>query len=250
MDIDVPRHVAIAVAAFLGIAFCQAFNDVIDRDLDRLAGKTRPLAAGQLSLGTARWVSGLCAVGAVLVVSFDPVLSLAEAAVVGLGVLYSCRLRSTILVGNLLVAAVSTSAFLLPYLSVGEIGPPALAGWSFVGLYILGNEIFKTQVDRRGDREYGLRTVATAAPSAASSAALLIATCGMAGLATVLAARLRYGWRVAFICTVLLVLLLQLASLVRLLISTREWIGLDWEGAQTWWKIPWVPAGLLLLMVR
>lgn len=150
-----------AASSFFMIVFAQAFNDVCDRELDAVTKPERAIPSGRVSLTTALAVvvaSAVLAVGsAVLVGSATVLICIIDLL---LAAAYSTVLKSTVLVGNAIVALVSctTLAFAVPTMLSDEL----VTAMSLVFIYSLGNELFKTGLDMEGDRTLGIATLATA----------------------------------------------------------------------------------------
>jgi len=136
-----------------------AFNDVMDIDIDRINRPLRPLPAGRLSPNAARLASMLLAlVGCALAFWLSLWHGLLALAVVALLALYSISLKDSLLWGNVLVAFVGAIAFTYGALAAGYIGRswiPAL----FAFLFHLGREIVKDIEDVAGDQLRGKRTL-------------------------------------------------------------------------------------------
>ena len=136
-----------------------AFNDLMDIDIDRINRPLRPLPAGRLSPSAARRQSLLLAVaGCALAFWLSPWHGLIALAVAVLLVLYSVSLKNSLLWGNILVAFVGAIAFPYGALAAGDIGRswiPAL----FAFLFHLGREIVKDIEDVAGDQIRGERTL-------------------------------------------------------------------------------------------
>ena len=136
-----------------------AFNDLMDIDIDRINRPLRPLPAGRLSPSAARRQSLLLALaGGALAFWLSPWHGLIALAVAVLLVFYSVSLKNSLLWGNVLVAFVGAIAFPYGALAAGDIGRswiPAL----FAFLFHLGREIVKDIEDVAGDQIRGERTL-------------------------------------------------------------------------------------------
>ena len=145
-------------AAFINGAG-NAFNDLLDIDIDRINRPLRPLPAGRLSPSAARMQSLLLALaGSALAFWLSPWHGLIALAVVVLLAFYSLSLKNSLLWGNVLVAFVGAIAFPYGALAAGDLGRswiPAL----FAFLFHLGREIVKDIEDVAGDQIRGERTV-------------------------------------------------------------------------------------------
>jgi geranylgeranylglycerol-phosphate geranylgeranyltransferase len=146
-----------ALATGLG----NAVNDCYDLEVDRLNKPRRPLPSGALSLRTAQWLYrlGLPLAG----IAAFPMLPTPERWLgwtwLVLVWLYAARLKRTLLVGNLLVAAVASSAFLMGSL-LADNPRGGLFPALFAALFVFGREALKGAEDLEGDRRFGVRTLA------------------------------------------------------------------------------------------
>ena len=136
-----------------------AFNDLMDIDIDRINRPLRPLPAGRLSPNAARRQSLLLALaGGALAFWLSPWHGLIALAVAALLAFYSLALKNSLLWGNVLVAFVGAIAFPYGALAAGGLGRswiPAL----FAFLFHLGREIVKDIEDVAGDQIRGERTL-------------------------------------------------------------------------------------------
>lgn len=160
------------------VALCTAagntINDWYDFDIDRYNKPARPLPSGAVSR------QGALALYIVLLVTFAALLAALPAPqAVWLIVwalllhLYSARLKRVYLAGNLLVAAVSASGFLLGARAGGAIAAGVVpSGFTFV--FVLGRELVKDCEDAPGDRLIGARTVPVVAGERAALGAAVV----------------------------------------------------------------------------
>ena len=207
------------LAAALITGAGNAFNDLRDLEIDRINRPRRPLPSGRLTprraalVAAASAAAGLgCAVGA------GPVPGLIAAGTLAGLWLYSARLKSTVLWGNLLVAFLAALAFPFGALAGGALGRSWIPA-GFALLFHLGREIVKDIEDLEGDRSGGVRTLALAvgAPKARWTAVFVYA---LLTAGTVLPGCLGlYGW--AYGAVVLPMDALLLVVLVRLVSGAR-----------------------------
>ncbi len=136
-----------------------AFNDLLDIDIDRINRPLRPLPSGRLNPRAARLASLLLALaGCALAFWLSPWHGAIALVVVALLAVYSIALKHSVLWGNVLVAFVGAMAFPYGALATGEIGRswvPAL----FAFFFHLGREIVKDIEDMIGDQIRGERTL-------------------------------------------------------------------------------------------
>lgn len=123
-DAGVAREIAAAISTAFVIAFAQVVNDIIDRDLDARDKPGRPLPSGQLSAATAGVVAGICAAAGVLFAFLArPVLVPFALVVLVLSWAYSQFWKSTVLIGNIVVAALASMTVTYGAISSGgELG--------------------------------------------------------------------------------------------------------------------------------
>jgi 4-hydroxybenzoate polyprenyltransferase len=141
-----------------------ALNEWADADLDRQAGRRRPIPLGLVSPGTALTVAVLCAVGAFLLstlANFGTVSLLLVGIGLACGWAYDLRLKRTPL--SFLPFAIAFP--LMPFWIGLLAGRPA----SSLGILFLGGSPLATAIhladaipDRDRDRAAGLRTLAVA----------------------------------------------------------------------------------------
>lgn len=97
-----------AVVTLLVTASSNAFNDYLDVEIDRINQPQRVLPSGQLTLRNALWFSIVTALLSIVVAAFINLPSFVIAILAnGLLYIYSWKLKSTVLVGNLIVAMMS-----------------------------------------------------------------------------------------------------------------------------------------------
>jgi geranylgeranylglycerol-phosphate geranylgeranyltransferase len=155
-----PRLLLAAAAGTLVAAAGNVINDYFDADIDRINKPRRPIPSGRLtrreSLRYYAALSGL----ALLVAAGSGVAALLATLVWTLCLYaYSAVLKTRLLLGNLMVAAVSSSGFALGAWLAGRPAAslvPAVLGF----LFIMGREIVKDVEDLPGDGACGARTLA------------------------------------------------------------------------------------------
>ncbi len=201
------------LAAALVTGAGNAFNDLRDLEIDRINRPRRPLPSGRLTPRRAALAAAAsAAAGLGFAVGAGPVPGLIAAGTLAGLWLYSARLKSTVLWGNLLVAFLAALAFPFGALAGGALGRSWVPA-GFALLFHLGREIVKDVEDLDGDRARGVRTLALAvgAPRARWAAAgvysLLIAGTVLPGYLGL------YGW--AYGAVVMLMDALLLIVMVR-----------------------------------
>ncbi|MER5469895.1 UbiA family prenyltransferase [Streptomyces sp. NPDC002935] len=160
----------VCMAGVMGVA--NAVNDIADLPADRIGKPWRPIASGRVGLRTA-WFVVLALAALTMTTAFvlGPMETLFAAALLFLAFAYSYRLKDTVLVGNLVVAAVSCGTLLFGAMVSSGMSPRSCVAAGTVLLFVVGYEIVKTLQDRDADGEAGLRTLATAFEPAVSVAA-------------------------------------------------------------------------------
>ena len=151
---------AAALSAALITGAGNAYNDVVDLEIDRINRPGRPLPSGRLQPRSARRLSAsLAVVGLALAWSLGTTTAaIAIAVVVGLAA-YSAALKARPAWGNLLVSALAAAAFPFGAATAGAWGRSWIPA-GFACLFHLGREIVKDVEDMTGDRAMGARTLA------------------------------------------------------------------------------------------
>jgi len=157
-----PTVLALAAVAAVGFGMAgNVLNDIWDRAADRVnrPGGERPLAAGQVSRGTA----DLCVAGGALVGLGAAALVNGTAVLVGLAafavlVLYSPVLKRRGLPGNVAVAVVAGLPLMYGAIAVGHAAA-GIVPWILAAWIHLVREIVKDIDDQPGDRTLGRRTL-------------------------------------------------------------------------------------------
>ena len=147
--------VTVLVAALVGGLVgggANAINDYFDVDIDRINKPDRPLAKGDLNRRTALYIWLGCTLGGISLNLFLNSASfwIAVSASAAL-FLYSAALKGTVLLGNLLVAAVTGLALIYGGVVAG-FPEQAYFPAFFAFLINFGREIVKDVEDREGDK--------------------------------------------------------------------------------------------------
>jgi len=150
---------ALVTAAVTGAG--NIVNDCYDLQIDKVNKPRRPLPSGRLTFGAAAWLYGVCTAVitagaffflpsnvALLVVSWQLALYV-----------YARWVKRMFVVGNLLVAAVTSSVFLAGALLTGNAAAAAVPV-SIAFVFVLSRELIKGAEDVEGDRVSGVSTVA------------------------------------------------------------------------------------------
>ena len=155
-------NVALAVlATILASSSANAWNDYLDIDIDRVNQPQRPLPSGQVTPRNVKIFSVVMAVLSVGIAALiNPPAMLIAAVSNAILYLYSWKLKSTVLIGNLTVAFISAMSPVFGGVAAGNAAPSLwLALIIFVA--ILGREVLKTLADYEGDWREGVKTIST-----------------------------------------------------------------------------------------
>lgn len=138
-----------------------AWNDVQDIEIDRVNQPQRPLPSGMVSPRAAIIFSLILSIIALLLALFiNPVAFWIAFGSILLLYVYSWKLKSTVLLGNVAVAIVSGLSAIFGGVAAGN-PQPALWIAAIIGIGIMGREILKTLADYEGDLQHHCRTIAT-----------------------------------------------------------------------------------------
>ena len=157
-DLTAPTFWAALAAAFITAAG-NAFNDIIDLEIDRINRPDRPLPAGHISKHAAQITAFILALSGLLIAAWIGQTTGLIALVVVAGlIVYSTHLKHTVFWGNLTVSLLAAAAFPYGALVSGTLGNAWIPA-GFACLYHLGREIIKDMEDVGGDRLQGKRTL-------------------------------------------------------------------------------------------
>jgi len=144
-----------------------AINDYFDIDIDRINKVFRPLPSGQLTVQAVRNFTIFSFVLGIFLSIFISKISFFLAVVAAFFlIIYSAKLKRTVLAGNITVSLVAALAFVYGGVAVGRIQDTFIPA-GFALLFHLGREILKDIEDREADRaveaqtlpvRYGVRT--------------------------------------------------------------------------------------------
>jgi geranylgeranylglycerol-phosphate geranylgeranyltransferase len=235
------RPVALAAFAALGLtAAANAWNDMADVAIDRIAHPGRPLVTGELSMREADRIAMAGAVSAVLAASgVSVLLGLASVGVLLLMRLYSPWIKRAGVAGNLLVSLLASLPFVYGSYAAGhwERGVPLVL--IAIPLH-LARELAKDLEDREADR--GARRTLPVVIGAPAARVAVIAALAVSGivLALVLVPLVR--------SPALLLTALAPAMIVLALATARALRGLP--GSPAFFKLAMVCAMAALLVAR
>lgn len=134
-------------------------NDYFDVDIDRLNKPWRPLSSNTVKVQDAVIFSIILFVLGIFLSIFIHSAAFVVVVLTSLGlILYSAKLKRTVLLGNLAVSLFSAMAFVYGALSVGR-WRESLIPASFAFLFHLGREIIKDVEDRKADEACAAHTL-------------------------------------------------------------------------------------------
>ncbi len=150
-----------AVVTLLITGAGNAWNDYLDVEIDKINQPNRVLPSGKIS-PTAAWIySVVLTVIALIIAAFINPAAFLVALLVSLALfLYSWKLKSTVLMGNATVAAISALSVVFGGIAAGNVWPTLLLA-VIVAVAILGREVLKTLADYEGDMKERVRTIST-----------------------------------------------------------------------------------------
>lgn len=138
-----------------------AWNDYLDVEIDRVNQPQRPLPAGLITLRQAKQFSFALAGLSLILAAF---VNLPAFLIVlisnSLLYFYSMRLKSTVLMGNATVAAISALSAVFGGVAAGNVWPTLWLA-VIIATGIMGREVLKTLADYEGDLRQRCRTIAT-----------------------------------------------------------------------------------------
>ncbi|WP_433632887.1 geranylgeranylglycerol-phosphate geranylgeranyltransferase [Halomicrococcus sp. NG-SE-24] len=152
--------IAATLTTILATSAGMAINDYFDRDIDRINNPERPIPRGAVAPNTVLGFSiVLFAISGALTFML-PTLAIAIAVVnlVGL-VTYTKFFKGLPGMGNLLVAYLGGSTFLLGAAAVGQLSASVIVLFLLAALSTFSREVIKDVEDLAGDREEGLQTL-------------------------------------------------------------------------------------------
>ena len=150
---------ACSIFAIVGVA--NVVNDIVDVEADAVNRSDRPLPSGRVTIGTAWLLALACGAVGLATAWPGPGGPWLASGLIALSISYSYFLKSTVLVGNITVAALA--AFPLTYGALIVHGTPweTALGSTLIFLFMLSYEVLKTVRDIDADRAAGYVTVST-----------------------------------------------------------------------------------------
>lgn len=159
-DIESPGKVIFAcLSAFFISAGGNSINDFFDLEIDRINKPYRPLPQGEISLSSVLPFSFFLFLLGIFLSFWVRSLGILLAFLAcGLLILYSSRLKRTLLWGNLTVSFVAALAFIYGGIATKDF-KLSLIPATFALLFHLGREILKDVEDLKGDYALGTSTM-------------------------------------------------------------------------------------------
>jgi geranylgeranylglycerol-phosphate geranylgeranyltransferase len=163
-------------------------NDYFDREIDAINKPNRPLPSHRLTPSAAVLLAlALYIIGIGISLPLGVSMAVIAVAMVILAFLYSWKIKNSFLIGNVLVAFLSSMTVVYGGLVVRNVGK-TLPSMLLIFVFILCREVLKTAEDYTGDSAHRLQTVAvvlgrsTAARLFAGGAILIVGLAFWPGL--------------------------------------------------------------------
>jgi geranylgeranylglycerol-phosphate geranylgeranyltransferase len=141
------------------MAFSYVVNDINDIEVDTISKPNRPIPSGRIAIPKAVRLAILLLVYTVgMSIYLGPVIFTFTLSVLLLGFLYSFYFKSTVLIGNIVVAAIVSSIAVFGSLLTNGPTDTTLIIASLSFLLLLQFEVIHTAADSVGDAQAGLTT--------------------------------------------------------------------------------------------
>jgi geranylgeranylglycerol-phosphate geranylgeranyltransferase len=149
------------LVAYLVSASSIAWNDFLDHEIDKINQPQRAIPAGLVSPRAAWIFSIFLAILAVIVAYFIHAAAFWVALLACLMLyFYSWKLKSTVLLGNLVTASIAALSVIFGGVAAGNILPTIWLA-AIIITTIMSREVLKTMADYEGDLHQKCRTIAT-----------------------------------------------------------------------------------------
>lgn len=160
------RSLLAAASIALAVAAANVVNDIADVAADAAGKSTRPLPSGRIRVKDAK-AGAVLLTGASLALAFPlgPLPGLWMAGLLALAISYSFTFKSTIFIGNMVVAFCASVPVIYGSAAAGPVTTAVWIAAALSFLFIVSYETLKTFADRAGDASVGLRTLATSSES-------------------------------------------------------------------------------------
>jgi 4-hydroxybenzoate polyprenyltransferase len=164
-----PEVIAGACCIIFAVAVANTVNDVVDVGADSINRGDRPLPSGRLSPRAAWLLALACGATSCLASWSGPGGPLLALTLLTLSVTYSYVFKSTVLIGNLIVAAMAAFPLIYGAMIVDGSARTAWLGSTLIFLFMFTYEVLKTIRDIDADRAAGYVTVSTVVGRARSA---------------------------------------------------------------------------------
>jgi geranylgeranylglycerol-phosphate geranylgeranyltransferase len=182
---DPVASMLLAVSTFLAEAGLFAHNDLANLEEDKINRPDAPLVTGAVGIDTARVVAyGSLASGAAVAALLGPAPLAIYATAAVLGTLYNARLKRVPVLGNFVVAFLTSMTYIYGTAAAGSASTVLALLYLSSLVANLGREFVKTAMDYEGDMKAGARTVAVLIgprKAAALGAAVTLASTAFGG---------------------------------------------------------------------
>lgn len=143
------------------VCFANVVNDHADAAVDAIAKPHRPIPAGECSANSATLLAAALAIVAISIAfTMGSRIGTVAIAMLVLSGAYSWWLKSTLLLGNGVIAFLVGSTVICGALAWGQVTTPVMTASVLIGLYVLGQEVLFNLEDEAGDRAGGVLTTA------------------------------------------------------------------------------------------
>ena len=154
--------VLVAMVTFLVTGAGNTWNDYLDVEIDRINKPERVLPSGAVSRRAALiFALTLNAIALIIAAFINPAAFVVALLASAILYLYSWKLKSTVLLGNLTVAIISAMSVVFGGIAAGNVRPTIPLAIIII-VAITGREILKTLADYEGDLRQRVRTISTA----------------------------------------------------------------------------------------
>lgn len=152
-------HFIFGGASLFLFAGSMLINDWFDLEIDRLNKPHRPIPSGMVTQNQALLFTIVCfSLGVITSVYANIQIGIWAFIFTLLSVAYSGGIKKVFLIGNVLVAALTSYPFIVGGILHGSFERVAIPVISTF-FYILGREILKTVEDTKGDSVFGVKTI-------------------------------------------------------------------------------------------
>jgi 4-hydroxybenzoate polyprenyltransferase len=151
--------VLLSLGVFSLVAFANTHNDIIDFEIDKINRPNRPLPSGKINLKTANtaafaWLFLAVILGFVAGFEFALLFTIVGA----LAFIYNLYLKGLPLIGNCVVALLTTTPVIIPIIKFGWPQTELLNLAFFAFMLTFVREVTKDIEDMEGDKVRGLKT--------------------------------------------------------------------------------------------